>query len=402
MVDVVLAGPFMLEPFRERLDLGAQAAFPTGMGGTPVVNLAQALLDRGLETLVVTLDPAVPDGTSVRLAGRGLEVRVGPYRKRHRARDFFAAERAAVARLMQDVGAPVVHAHWSYEYALGAEDTGMPTLVSAHDAPLRILRYDRSPYRLARTLLAGPALRRASSLTAVSPYVARHIKRYFVPAREVRIVPNGIADVWFEQDPSLAKPTGAPVTFGAVLNGWGALKNGATLLRAFSRVRETLPTARLVMLGHDHGHGGAAERWARKRHLERGVTFIGSIPHARLRSLMRRQIDVLVHPSLEEAHPMAIVEGMACGVVVIGGHRSGGVPYALGFGEAGVLVDVRSPAGLAAAMLRLGRDQRTRQRVGQQGKAYAWEHFRLTAVVERYLHVYSTMDAKAGVVRGST
>ena len=48
----------------------------------------------------------------------------------------------------------IVHAHWTYEFALGAIESRVPTVVTAHDAPLSILRLNPTPYRLARTVMA--------------------------------------------------------------------------------------------------------------------------------------------------------------------------------------------------------------------------------------------------------
>jgi len=59
-----------------------------------------------------------------------------------------------------------------------------------------------------------------------------------------------------------------------------------------------------------------------------------STPHGDLLIKLAENIDVLVHPSLEEAHCMAVIEAMAMGMPVIGGRSSGGIPWTLAEGEA--------------------------------------------------------------------
>ena len=48
---------------------------------------------------------------------------------------------------------------------------------------------------------------------------------------------------------------------------------------------------------------------------------------------------------------MALIEAIACGVPVIGGQRSGAVPWTLDQGRCGYLCDVRNPDALADAIV---------------------------------------------------
>jgi hypothetical protein len=74
-----------------------------------------------------------------------------------RAWDLFAQERAGLERAMREDPCDVVHAHWTYEFALAALASGQPTLVTARDwAPTILLMQRRLrllPYRLACLLL---------------------------------------------------------------------------------------------------------------------------------------------------------------------------------------------------------------------------------------------------------
>jgi hypothetical protein len=50
-------------------------------------------------------------------------------------------ERQFVAETLLRCRPDVVHAHWTYEHALRGLATGLPTVVTAHDAPLVALRH---------------------------------------------------------------------------------------------------------------------------------------------------------------------------------------------------------------------------------------------------------------------
>jgi glycosyltransferase involved in cell wall biosynthesis len=63
-------------------------------------------------------------------------------------------------------------------------------------------------------------------------------------------------------------------------------------------------------------------------------------------------MSILLHPALEEACPMAILESMALGLPVVAGIRSGGVPWVLDEGRAGFLTDVRKPQRMTETLLK--------------------------------------------------
>ncbi len=396
MTSIGLAGPITIRPFLPYLDDESQAIGSTlpGLGGTPVTNLGLELLRRGRTLVVFTLDRSVSG--DVVLTGPNLRICIGPYRARYRARDAFRVERTYLEQAMRRERPDIVHAHWTYEYALAALSSGVPTLVTAHDAPLNILQYDPSPYRLVRTLMAWSAIRRARWMTAVSPYVATHLRRVFRYRGELHVVNNGLGDEWFDKrprepaSPESASP-GRPVTFGCVLEGWGRLKNGQAALKAFSIVRSVYPGTRLVLYGTGHGQGEAAQRWALSRGAASAVTFRGKVPYTELVEELSKDVDILVHPSLEEAFAMVVAEAMALGKPVIAGKRSGGVPYVLGRGGAGLLVDVRQPEEIAAAMIKLASDSAVRRTMGNAARAVAKERYAIAQVADVYEALYGSI-----------
>ena len=297
-----ICGPIEIEPFRSWLK-DAPENLPRGLGGTPVVDLARAALREGWEVVLFSLDPAVRH--EMILKGPQLKICLGPFRPRHRARDLFRSERAYISDAVRKERPDIVHAHWTYEFALGAIDSGVPAVVTAHDAPLSILRLNPTPYRLLRTLMAWQVARRAPRLTAVSTFVAEHFHRYFGYRSAIPVIPNGLPNEWFRDEPGTASR--APHTvFASVLNGWGVLKNTKTLLRAFQLVRDSSPRSRLLLYGHGHGPGEDAEIWAQKRALCGNVRFCGAVDRAVLAEGLQSEAQVLVHPALEESFGMTI------------------------------------------------------------------------------------------------
>ena len=110
-------------------------------------------------------------------------------------RDLMRVERHAVRDGVLRTRPDLVHAHWCYEYALGAFASGIPTLVTVHDWMPAILRLTKArywPYWSGLTLLYFATLARARYLTANSPYTAEKVRRFTRASLEV--VPNGMPD----------------------------------------------------------------------------------------------------------------------------------------------------------------------------------------------------------------
>jgi glycosyltransferase involved in cell wall biosynthesis len=97
---------------------------------------------------------------------------------------------------------------------------------------------------------------------------------------------------------------------------------------------------------------------------------------------------VLLHPSLEEACPMAVLEAMALGLPVVAGRDAGGVPWVLENGRAGFLTDVRNPREMGDALLRCIRNAEERSAKRQRACDRVVKYFSPWAVAEQYERAY--------------
>lgn len=408
---IAIVGPIATAHLAPFLDAVPPRDFPPGYTGAPfMATLIGELLRRGHEVAAITAGgyPAARGAAPLSLCGPRFSFHCCPERahavrwshgRPGRLLDMFADERRHLRSVISEVAPDLVHAHWTYEFALAAIACGRPYLVTAHDDPVAVARLTRSPYRLGRLFMALRVLRAVPRLTAVSSDLGlrlRHLTR-----APIDVVPNPLSASFLDAGALREVPqAGQELCLVTVLNGWGAWKNAAAAIRAFAEFRHDWPQARLQMFGDDYEPGGVAERWARSRGLADGIGFRGPVSHPQLIEELRAA-QALLHPSRWEACPMGIAEAMSLGLPVVGGSDSGGVAGMVG--EAGLLVDVTSPPALAAALRRLftepGRYRACSVQAIARAQAYA-----PAAVVDQYEALYREVlcaDAPRGTGTGN-
>ena len=394
MMNIALSTPVDLRALASHFGQPPQT-IPAGLGSTATTPLVEALLARGHRVTLFTLSLDIVEEMTLR--GPALTAFVCPMRKAHRARNLWKNEINALSHAIRREQPAFVHAHWTYEFAMGAVKSGVPTITTIHDLPWNVLRYFRDPYRAARLLLAYRVAWGGKRYTAVSEDAACHFRRYFRRDAEITVVPNFLPDARFVEGAS-TRTSSQPLTFYTVLQGWTTRKNGKAALRAFALARQNLPDARLLMMGADYQEGGPANAWACAHHLDTAVEFRGPLNYDRMLSVVEMEADILVHPSLDESFSMAALEAMALHKPVIAGRDTPGVREVLDFGRCGLLVDVRRPAAIAAAMGRLGGDPSLRRTLAAAAYTSAWERFRVTPVVMAYEAIYKDLVGKAAHV----
>lgn len=398
---IAIVGPISTADIRPLLD-GDTTDLPVGYSGAPLlVTLVAELLRRGHQVTAITLSGGMPLDwrQPVRAQAGNLEVVCVPMRRRAwqfngglpgRIVDLYAFERRGLQHAIKQAAPDVVHAHWSYEFAWAAQRAGLPTVITCHDSPFVVARMTsqsrptRSLYRWLKAGMAWHVLRHAAHVTAVSPYMQAEAQA--LCKCPVAVVPNPLPHSVCDKpiDPSHQPDPDFPV-LAMVLNGWSKIKNPEPAMRAFARLRLQKPGARLKMYGSDFGPGEHAELWARQNELAAGMEFVGCVPYARLLDELAAA-DVLVHPALEETFGMSIAEAMALRIPVIGGARSGAVPWVVEGG--GILVDVTSVAAIERAMFDLLDAPERYRSIAAAALTRVRDHFTPAKVADAYEVIY--------------
>lgn len=361
-------------------DVEAALALP-GYRGIPVSELAKGLVEAGHQVTVVTTDSAI-SAPAKEFAGPRFRLVVLRSRSRPRdyLRDFYSVERRGIAGILREAAPDIVHAHWTYEFELAAQDSGLPHVTTAHDAPFTILKQMRDPYRAARLLVALRARPGIQTLSAVAPYLAKRWRRQMRYGKPIAVIPNSIPT---DALPARRHPADHPVVLE--VSDAGRRKNIPTLIMAHSSVRRTVTDSELRLVGPGLGPDEAAAQWAIERGLAAGVTFVGKLSRPQLAQEYSRAW-LFAHSSYEEACPMTLLEAHGARLPIVGGVNSGGVPYVLDNGRAGWLVDVGDREALAGKIAGLLANGPPSPLPGAH--SYAVREFSPRAVVAAFLGLY--------------
>jgi glycosyltransferase involved in cell wall biosynthesis len=229
--------------------------------------------------------------------------------------------------------------------------------------------------------LAPVHARRAHAIITSSEYTRGLIVSQFgVPADRVYVCPFG-APVWRELGRSPNVPPDGYLLFLGTLM---ARKNVGTLLDAYARLIERMPTApRLVLAGSVTPEAGPWLSRLSREPLKGRVEHIGYVAEES-REQLYAGARALVMPSLEEGFGIPALEAMSAGVPVIASNR-GSLPEVVGRG--GTLLDAHDVDGFAAAMERVARDDQWAAAQGGAGLARA-SAFNWAATAARLRQAY--------------
>jgi len=225
----------------------------------------------------------------------------------------------------------------------------VPLVITVHD--LAVLRHPGTFNQWSRqySRLAVPRVAQAARLiVAVSEFTKRELVELLgVPPAKIRVIPNGVADVF--------SPDG-PAASGEYLLAVGTLEPRKNLAAAEEAARRLGLELRVA---GERGWGDVgANGW------------LGRVSDERLAELLRGA-RALVYPSLYEGFGLPVAEAMACGTPVVTG--KGGATEEVA-GGAAVLVDPRDVASIAAGIEEaLGRREELARRGLERARAFSWK-----------------------------
>ncbi|MFD2937192.1 glycosyltransferase family 4 protein [Spirosoma flavum] len=372
------------ETARQRL-----GSYPKGQAGAPLIsNLIKEYLSRGYKVLAITTDDKLNDDEPPFVYEDQLLTYVVAPRRKHifrpngkrlgRTADFLRFEREQIVAILEHYKPDVVHAHWTYEYALAALSYTPDAIITVHDNAQIIFRYVRTLNRFFHLLMARYVFSRGRWFTAVSPYMAETVQKWV--AAPVTVVPNPVPMPTKQYES--ANPN-API-ISMVVNGWDDRKNSKNALLAFKGIQRLHPKAMLWAFGTAFEPGAEAEDFCQKHHIT-NVVFFGSTPYTEVLDKLA-QSTVLLHASLEESFGMVLAEAMSFGVPVVAGKDSGAVPWVVEDG--GLLVNVKKVDEITLAVDKLLSNPTLYKRLSTNAVRVIKTRFPIQRVADQYVELY--------------
>ena len=279
--------------------------------------------------------------------------------------------------------------------ALMARAIGKPIVLTLHTSG-----QDEPQVAAAQGSLARWAFDSARLVLPVSPNLVRRCEEGGVDASAVRLTPNGIDTNRFRPARSeerarlrrdLQWPEPDPVI--VFVGFFSRDKRPDLLFRAWSRLAAEGRLSKLVYIGatastyFEIDRSMAAQIRAEAARLGRAddVLFVEAT-HAVDRYL--RAADVFVLSSVREAHPVALLEAMSCGLPVIASRLPGSTDVIIQDGINGCLVPPDDEGAMANALSAMLRNPAMAGAMGSRARDSVVSRYDIRQTAERWLDAY--------------
>ena len=389
---IALLGPIGtsdLSAFIKKKDL---KSLPKGhvQGSQILAQLVMGLLDFGHKVTVITLSNDITDNKIVVYKNKKFNIYYCPLRKRAfglsgflvgRAADFFYREIRYIRQAITQDNPSIINAHWAYEYAFAAIFSKKKYILTTHDIPHVILKFNPNLFRLVRFIMGCITLRIAKNITTVSKYAKLQTKKY--TNRPISVIPNALGKDLLNSKIK-NKKINKKLKIVMANNAIDRRKNLKIALKAFNKFNKSFPHSTLTLFGrHGMGQGGVVHKWAKKNNLDKNVYF-----HGFIENLMKvlHKYDVLLHPSLEETFGMIYFEAMIKGVPIVAGKNSGATPEIIK--NNGLLVDVNDIEQIVNGLKKYIQNPALWKKIRKRSYTYAKLKYNYKTIAKKYLYHY--------------
>lgn len=339
----------------------------TGGAERQLALLAPALARRGLDVRIVTIRSR--GRLFDELAAKGVDVRFSEVRSRFDLAGIHRVLRRARSWpelvVSQSIDAQLVA-------AVLARREGIPHLTIHHKNPELVL----APHRRLLTRLVAPRIDAVVAVTGAQ--VDNLVESGFSRAR-IRLIENGVDGERTTRPRSLVR-----AELGLSEGDFVALlpatlrpeKRPEVFLAAVAAANKRNPSVRGLIAGG----GPDLERISAAAHDVQAVKVLGE--RADIEDVIAAS-DIVCLTSVAEALPMVVLEAMALGKPVVS-TSVGGIPEAVGDGQAGLLLPIDEGDALTAALIRLAGDDEAVQAMGRTARARYEARYSSEQMADRY------------------
>ncbi|HEV8724274.1 MAG TPA: glycosyltransferase [Candidatus Binatia bacterium] len=354
----------------------------TGGAEMHLLTLCRYLKRQNVEIVVACLRERVKDSRSLRLDFEEEDIRVINLQADSRYDSFFLGK---IARVLRAERPDILHTHLPRADFAGAfARVFHPELVwvcSVHAI------YSEDWSGRWSLPLFNLLWRRADVMLCISHAVRDWLVGRGMPPDKTRVIHYGIEPEKFsESRVNLREQWG--LNDHAVIGSIGRLEPGKGhdfLIQAMPELCKRVPSARLLIAGHDPwGYGATLRQLIDRLGLGEKVRLVGFQNDI---VAFLSALDVFAFASSSEGFGQVLVEAMAMGKPVVAS-RIPPLTEIVVDGETGLLVEPGKPAAFAAALSQLLSDPVGRQRMGRQGRERVQRYFTAERMAVETISLY--------------
>jgi L-malate glycosyltransferase len=295
-----------------------------------------------------------------------------------------------LSRLVRKWKPQIVHAHDPHAVTMAA----LGLSFGAPEPRPKIVASRRVDFHLQSHTFSQWKYRQVDGFIAASRAIKDILVQDRIPSRRIAVVHDGIDVEKIQNRPAIDLhaeywlPHGVPVIVNV-----GALvghKGQRFLIDAMPLILREVPDAHLVIFGEGELRP-ALERQVKSHSLTKRVLLPGF--REDVLSLMK-SADLFVMSSVTEGLGSAVLDAMAMGLAVVG-TTAGGIPEAVVPGETGDLVPPSDAKSLAAAIVKLLKDDELRRRYGKAAREHVALHFGVDKLVDGTLDCYRRFSSQS-------
>lgn len=164
-------------------------------------------------------------------------------------------------------------------------------------------------------------------------------------------------------------------------------KNPHLTILAFHQVLQSLPAAKLNMIGGDETLLNSCMQLVKSLNIEQHVNFLGIKTPEEVATEMHKAIAFVQHSATtmegeKEGTPVSIIEAMASGLPVVA-TRHAGIPDVILENESGLLCSEFDINEMARLMLNVATDKALNQRIGKNASGRVHTHFTMQQYIDK-------------------
>ena len=268
---------------------------------------------------------------------------------------------------------------------------GIPLIVRMHGANFVYFSNSARKVSTISRFFEKRTLKLATHLIAVSDYIRQEtLSKAQLGDRSCELIYNGVDTNFFKPD-SIIKQEKDSILFVGRLS---QTKGAPNLFKALPAVFSAHPSARLYFIGKDPiNHLGeqasAALINGLPEQFRSRVKICGETSREKLPE-MYRKASVVVFPSMVEAHPIAVLEAMACECPTVF-MRSGPGPEMIKHGLEGLLCDTLDPDKIADAVIAMLNNPARAREMGRAARERVQKQFSMPQFLDKNELYYRTI-----------